>query len=196
MNITLIVDQRLTYREALKIAYDKAKLDGELDELTEASCQAEFKKPPPAAIYHESDMVSSGGTSDTGGVYFKMWTFREAYEQAKINARVCVTESLSDKISDVVFEIKKTLQESRAELTEQDLKFSINEAGEFRPVLLPGKSNQVQENFFTNLLNENENLRTLALEYVRMVASVIDFTLEGRSAFYARYFAPEKADCH
>ncbi|MFJ4145192.1 hypothetical protein [Pseudomonas sp. NPDC089734] len=194
MNITLYVEQHLTYREALKIAYDKAKREGTLDEITEASCQVEFNRPPPAAIYHESDMISRYGETENGGFYFKAWNLREVYEQARINGRVSYAESLNGRISEAVDEIKDTLKASGMEFSEQDLKFSINEKGEFKPVPLPGKSSEVTESLFTKLLNEKESLRYMALEYARMVASVIDVTLEGRSAPYALYFSPEQTD--
>ncbi|MBX8515388.1 hypothetical protein K5D69_11855 [Pseudomonas cichorii] len=194
MNITLTVEQHLSYREALKIAYDKARQDGTLDEITEVACQKEFNSPPPAAIYHESSMVSSNRVSDTGGTYFKSWTLRDSYEQARINSRACVAESLSNRISDAADEIKKTLKESGTRFTELDLNFSINEKGEFKPVSAPGNPNEEKESIFTKLLNENEDLRKMAREYVRMVFSLVDFTVEGWEASYARYLVPEEID--
>ncbi|AHF68790.1 MULTISPECIES: hypothetical protein [Pseudomonas] len=193
MNITLTVQQHLSYREALKIAYDEAKQDGTLDEITEAACQKEFNSPLPAAIYHESSMVSSNRVSDTGGTYFKCWTLRDSYEQAKINARVYAAESLSNSINNAVEGIKEKLKASGAAFNEQDLKFSINEKGEFKPVSASEKPNEEQESIFTKLLNESEDLRKMAREYVRMVFSLVDFTVEGWDAPYARYLVPEEA---
>ncbi|GFM79453.1 hypothetical protein PSCICN_01450 [Pseudomonas cichorii] len=194
MNITLTVQQHLSYREALKIAYDEAKQDGTLDEITEAACQEEFNRPPPAAIYHESSMVSSNRVSDTGGTYFKCWTLRDSYEQAKINARVYAAESLSKNINDAVEGGKEKLKASGVAFNEQDLNFSINEKGEFKPASVSGKPHEEMDNVFTKLLNENEDLRKMARQYVRMVFSLVDFTVEGWDASYARYLVPDKIE--
>ncbi|MBX8577384.1 hypothetical protein [Pseudomonas cichorii] len=194
MNITLTVEQHLSYREALKIAYDKARQDGTLDEITEAACQEEFNSPPPAAIYHESSMVSSNRVTDTGGVYFKCWTLRDSYEQAKINDRVYAAESLSNSINDAVEGVKEKLRTSGVAFNEQDLNFSINEKGEFKPVSALGKRSEEKESVFTKLLNENEDLKRMARQYVRMVFSLVDFTVEGWDAPYARYLVPEEIE--
>ncbi|MBX8483720.1 hypothetical protein [Pseudomonas cichorii] len=194
MNITLTVEQHLSYREALKIAYDKARQDGTLDEITEVACQKEFNSPPPAAIYHESSMVSSNRVTDTGGVYFKCWTLRDSYEQAKINDRVYAAESLSNSINDAVEGVKEKLRTSGVAFNEQDLNFSINEKGEFKPVSALGKRSEEKESVFTKLLNENEDLRRMARQYVRMVFSLVDFTVEGWDAPYARYLVPEEIE--
>ncbi|MBX8530663.1 hypothetical protein K5D32_13395 [Pseudomonas cichorii] len=194
MNITLTVEQHLSYREALKIAYDKARQDGTLDEITEVACQKEFNSPPPAAIYHESSMVSSNRVTDTGGVYFKCWTLRDSYEQAKINDRVYAAESLSNSINDAVEGVKEKLKASGVVLSEQDLNFSINEKGEFKPASVSGKPHEEIDSVFTKLLNENEDLRKVARQYVRMVFSLVDFTVEGWDASYARYLVPEEIE--
>ncbi|MEX5573576.1 hypothetical protein Q1J52_11655 [Pseudomonas lijiangensis] len=192
MNITLTVEQHLSYREALKVAYDKARQDGTLDEVTEAACQAEFNSPPPAAIYHESSMVSSNRVTDTGGIYFKCWTLRDSYEQAKINARVYAAESLSDSINNAVEGIKENLKTSGVTFYEQDLNFSINEKGEFKAASVCGARHEEIDSVFTRLLNESEDLRRMSREYVRMIFSLVDFTLEGWDAPYARYLMPEE----
>lgn len=194
MNITLTVEQHLSYREALKIAYDKARQDGTLDEITEAACQEEFNSPPPAAIYHESSMVSSNRVSDTGGTYFKCWTLRDSYEQAKINARVYAAESLSKNINDAVEGVKEKLKASGVAFNEQDLNFSINEKGEFKPASVSGKPHEEVDSVFTKLLNEDEDFREMARQYVRMVFSLVDFTVEGWDAPYARYLVPEEIE--
>jgi len=73
MNIDLIVDQNHTYRQAVEIAYEKAKRNGGVDALTEKCCQLVINSPYPASIYHEADMEQIFKESGDGGVFYKEW---------------------------------------------------------------------------------------------------------------------------
>lgn len=192
MNITLIVDQQQSFVQALRVAYNKAKQEGDLDEQTELSCQLAFENSDPAAIYHESDMICTSPQPTDGGMHFRAWNLRECYEQARINARRCVAESLANKISEATDTLKDELKASGTEFSERDLGFSINEKGQFIAKSIAG--NPVgSAGFFITMLNENEKLRQLAYDYVRMVGSLVNFTLDGWDAPYASYLSrPEQ----
>lgn len=188
MNITLMVDQRHTYREALKIAYDKAKQEGTLDELTEKSCQIVFNSPPPSTTYHESDNLCTEEEPAHGGFYTRSWTHRESYEQARINARVCFAESLHKKITDTIGQINTELPDSGMENMDTSWSLKINEKGILTAVATRGELTPSLLDSIERLLGESETLRHVAREYAAEVESLIGRTLDGADAPYASYF--------
>ncbi|MEG5265638.1 hypothetical protein TRP66_15165 [Pseudomonas sp. JDS28PS106] len=187
MNITLIVDQRYSYKEALKIAYDKAKREGELDQATETSCQVVFSDPGPAAVYHESDMIYTGDQPTDGGVCYMAWGLREIYEQARINGRRCMAEAVADKLSDAVSLATEALEEVTAGWDSQS-DFTVDEAGVLKANAGKATLTDIQQNRLTRLLNDNEDIRSLALAYARLAASLAGCTLAGLKAPYARFY--------
>ena len=187
MNITLIVDQRYSYKEALKIAYDKAKREGELDQATETSCQVVFSDPGPAAVYHESDMIYTGDQPTDGGVCYMSWGLREIYEQARINGRRCMAEAIADKLSNAVGLATDALEEVTAGWDNQS-DFIVDETGTLNANVGKAALTEIQRNRLTRLLNDNEEIRRLASAYARLVASLAGCTLAGLKAPYARFY--------
>lgn len=187
--LNLVVDQRYSYREALKIAYDKARQEGGVDEETEAFCEYELSKPSPAAVYHESEMTGGITAAPDGGIYFKSWGLREVYEQARINARRCVAESLSNKLDDATKQLADGLGAAEVNVPQDGWNFSIDETGSLEVRSPAGVLTPTQRDMLMRMLNESDYIRRLALDYAEKVASLTDCTLEGLSAPYARHFS-------
>jgi hypothetical protein len=187
--LNLVVDQKHSYIEALRIAYDKALREGGVDEETKIFCEYEFSKPSPAAVYHESDMEGGVIQAPDGGCYFKSWGLREVYEQARINSRRCIAQALSNKLDDQANQLVDQMRTDNVDVPENGWSYSINEAGALKITSPMGALTPVQQDVLTRLFNQNEFIRRLALDYAERVASLASFTLEGLSAPYARHFS-------
>lgn len=189
MNIDLIVDQNHNYRQAVQAAYEKAKSEGSVDEVTEKCCQLVINHPYPAAVYHEADMKQVFTPSGDGGVFYKEWTPREIYEQARINGRKNYAESLAKEMHSAGEDFKKELIASGSSLGDKLVSFMVDERGMLKAISPLKQLSSDEVSLISRLANENKEFKALAMEYIRVLASLVGSTIEGLGAEYARHFS-------
>ncbi|WP_397449315.1 hypothetical protein [Pseudomonas sp. NA-150] len=189
MNLLLVVDQNLSYRQAVQVAYNKAKMNGGVDEFTERVCQALFSTPEPTTVYHESDMDGVEYTPD-GGVNFASWGGAANYEQSKIDGRKGYADWLQESMRRIGEELNVDCMSSATSLNSRAVSFVVDEKGELKAVSLTGQLTPEEERRFSRLLNERQDLKTLAVEYARVMLSLLSCTKAGPNAGYAQLFKP------
>jgi hypothetical protein len=189
MNIDLIVDQNHSYRQALRVAYDKAMKEGGVDEITEKCAQRVFNHPYPDAVYHEAYSVQFSIPSGDGGVFYNEWDPWEIYEQAKINSRKDCAEWFANEMYAAGQSLTKEAVASGLRLEDKLVRFVVDESGLLKAVSPLNELSPDELSLVSLLANRNEEFKKLAEDYAKLVASLVDCTLEGYDAGYARYFA-------
>jgi hypothetical protein len=190
MNIDLIVNQDHSYRQALRVAYDKAMKEGGVDEITEKCAQRVFNHPYPDAIYHEAYSVQFSIPSGDGGVFYNEWDPWEIYEQAKINDRKDYADWLASEMYVAGQSLSKEAISSGLRLENKLVSFVVDEAGLLKAVSPLNQLSPDELSLVSWLANRNEEFKKLASEYVKMVTSLMNCTIDGLDAGYARYFSP------
>jgi hypothetical protein len=189
MNIDLIVDQNHSYRQALRVAYDKAMKEGGVDEITEQCAQLVFNCPYPDAIYHEAYSVQISIPTDDGGELFNAWDPWEVYEQAKINDRKDYTDWLANEMYAAGQNLNKEAIVSGLRLEDKLVTFVTDESGLLKAVSPLNQLSPDELSLVSLLANRNEEFKKLASEYTKMVTSLMNCTIDGLDAEYARYFS-------
>ncbi|MDB5980047.1 MAG: hypothetical protein JWQ69_1062 [Pseudomonas sp.] len=189
MNIDLIVNQNHSDRQALRVAYDKAIKEGGVDEITEKCAQLVFNCPYPDAVYHEAYSVQISIPSGDGGEFFNAWDPWEVYEQAKINDRKDYTDWLANEMYTVGQNLNKEAMASGLRLEDKLVTFVVDESGLLKAVSPLNQLSPDELSLVSWLANQNEKFKTLADEYAKWVTSLVDCTIDGLDAGYARYFS-------
>jgi len=107
MNLTLIVDQNHSYKQAVKVAYEKAIRDGGVDEVTAQECERVLSEPEPDYVYHESTLDGALRVHEDGCVSFRTLSSRDFYESIKLNSRRVATEQLAVQMDEMWQGLKK-----------------------------------------------------------------------------------------
>jgi hypothetical protein len=189
MNIDLIVDQNHSYRQAVRVAYDKAMKEGGVDEVTEQEAQRIFDCPYPDAIYHEAYSVQFSRPAPGGGEFVNTWNSWKIYEQARINDRKDYTDSLADELYAAGQNLSKEATVSGLRLEDKLVRFVVDENGLLKAVSPLNQLSPDELNLLSWRANQNEEFVRLASEYAKMITSLMDCTIEGLDAKYARYFS-------
>lgn len=186
MNLDIIIDQNHSYKRAIEIAYEKAKQNGGVDEVTERECEFVLSQPEPDYVYHErkfDDTLYEGGCVS----YMAILSPRDAYEYLKLDARRRAAEFVANQMDVIWQDVKKTAVGVEPELL-NELSFSVDEEGTIKPISISRPLDKNTEKLLFELLNDHSDFKKAAKEYVWMLAGVVGHTIEGLSANYARYF--------
>lgn len=185
MNLTIFMDKDHSYRRAIEVAYEKAKKNGGVDEITKIECERILSEPEPDYVYHEVDLTPR--LQPDGCIYFRTLGERDSCEQAKIDARKRAAETFANQLDDTWEEIKKAAVDVEPELL-NELSFSVDEKGTIKPVSISRPLDEKTEMLLFELLNNHSEFKKAAKEYVWLLAGLVGVTLEGLSAPYARHF--------
>ncbi|MDD1967422.1 hypothetical protein NPS29_19005 [Pseudomonas putida] len=188
MNLTLIVDQTHSYKQAVKIAYEKAIRDGGVDEVTAQECERVLSEPEPDYVYHESKLDGSLRVHEDGCVSFRTLSSRDFYESIKLNSRRVATEQLAVQMDEMWQDLKEKAVDIQPEYLDK-AGFLIDEKGDVRPECSGLVSDPEDEKRLFEMLDNHSELRKTAKAYALMVSGLLAYTTEGLSAKYARYFA-------
>lgn len=189
MNIDLIVDQNQSYRQALRVAYDKAMKEGGVDEITEQEAQRVFNCPYPDAVYHEAYSVQFSMPAPCGGEFVNNWNSWITYEQAKIDDRRDYADWLANEIYTAGQNLSKEAIASGLRLEDKLVSFVVDEHGLLKAVSPLNQLTPDELSLVSWRANVNEEFKKLANEYAKMVTSLMDCTIDGLDAEYVRYFS-------
>lgn len=186
MNLTFFMDANHSYRRAIEVAYEKAKKNGGIDEVTARECEWIISQPEPDYVYHEVDL--SPRLQPDGCTYYRMLSGRDTCEQIKIDARKRAAQNVANQMDETWKDIKKTAVDVEPELL-NELSFSVDEKGTIKPVSISHPLDAKTEKLLFELLNNHSEFKKVAKEYVWLLAGLVGLTLDGLSAPYARHFA-------
>lgn len=187
MNLDLIIDQNHSYRRAIEIAYEKAKNNGGVDEVTRQECERVLSEPEPDYIYHEIDLESTFRLHEDGCVSFRTLSDRDTYEHAKLNGRRRAAECIATRMDNLWTDVKKATVGVEPELLNA-LSFSIDEKGTLTPMSISRPLDAKTEQQLFEVLNNHPEFKKAAKDYVWMLAGLMGHTIEGLSGQYARHF--------
>ncbi|NBB12463.1 hypothetical protein [Pseudomonas sp. SLFW] len=196
MNLDLIVDSRHSYRQAVEIAFEKAKKNGRVDEQTALECEIILSRPESDYVYHETRFDNTLRPSGDGGVFFRSMSTCEMYEQIRMDWRKKEASIQADDLRAKFEEQKRQLAENHPTLADKDFSFSVDEHGTITPVSGMDTFAPHERNLISEWLNENKEFKEMAKRYIWSLAVLVNRTLEGLNADYARYFQgsnPNKA---
>lgn len=185
MNLTIFMSHNQSYRSAIEVAYEKAKKNGEVDEITRLECEQVLSEPEPDYIYHEVDLTPR--LQPDGCIYFRTLSGRDTCEQIKIDIRKRAAQNFADQMDDTWKDIKKTAVDIEPELL-NELSFSIDKKGTIKPVSTSRPLDAKAEKLLFELLNNHSEFKKAAKEYVWLLAGLVGLTIDGLSAPYARHF--------
>lgn len=188
MNLDIIIDQNHSYKRAIEIAYEKAKMKGGVDEATAQECERILSEPEPDYVYHEINLDQTLRLHEDGCISFRTLSERDAYEHLKIEARRRAAACVADQLDSLWEDAKKTAVDVEPELL-KELKLSIDEKGAIRPTSRSPLLDGMAEKQLFEMLNNNSELKKAAEDYIWMLAGLAGKTIEGLSAPYARHFA-------
>lgn len=188
MNLTLIVDQNHSYKQAVNIAYEKALREGGVDEQTAQECERVLSAPEPDYVYHESKDERIPQLHEDGCVSFRTLSSRDFYEQIKLDARRNAAEGLAAQMERRWQDLKKEAVDADLEWP-GDMSFSIDENGSLRPVFGVTKLSVDDERRLFEMLDHQLELKGLAQKYTAVLMGLVSYTADGLSAKYARYFS-------
>jgi len=86
-------------------------------------------------------------------------------------------------------DFKKELIASGSKLDDQFVSFVVDEKGILKATSRFKELDPDDKKLISRLLNENKEIKALAIEYVRVLASLMGCTTAGLNAEYARYFS-------
>lgn len=187
MNLTWIVDQNHSYKQAIKIAYEKALQEGLVDEQTAQECEWVLSEPEPDYIYHEVKDKDRSQLLEDGCISFRTLSARDLYEHIKLSARRNAAECIAVQMERMWEDLKKEVINMKADRLEE-ISFSVDEAGEVRPVCNMNDLEVDDEKKLFEILDKRSELKQLAIEYASILAKLVPYTADGLSAEYARYF--------
>ena len=189
MNLDFVIDQNHSYRRAIEIAYEKAKRNGGVDEITAQECEWVLSGPEPAPdyVYHEVKLDNTLRLHEDGCVSYRVLSPWESYEQEKLNARRRAAECVADQMDNIWEDLKKTTVGVEPELL-SERSFSIDEEGTIRPMSNSHPLDEKAEKKLFELLNNHSEFKKAAKEYVWLLAGLVGRTIDGLSAPYARHF--------
>lgn len=190
MNLNLIVDIRHSYRQAVEIAFENAKKIGDVDEQTRLECEIILSRPESDYVYHETDFDNTLRPSGDGGVFFRSPNMCETYEQMRLDQRKREAALLADSMESHFESLKAQIVAHQPTLLDKDFSFSVDETGTLRAISGKPTLEPHEESLISKWLNENQKIRNMAKEYIWSLAIVVNRTLEGLDADYARYFKP------
>ncbi|UZJ59390.1 hypothetical protein OKW98_23020 [Pseudomonas sp. KU26590] len=190
MNLTSVVDQNLSYPQAVGATGDEVKREAPLGSGAEHTQAAEVEAPAPDVEYHEVKLDGTLRPSGDGGVFFRSLSPWEFCEQVKLDARSRAAELLATDMEGMRDALKAKLEHNNPELARKAFTFSIDEAGLIKPVGLGFELAQQEESVLYSLMNEDKALSGAAREYIFILAGIVHRTLEGLDAKYARFFSP------
>lgn len=188
MNLTFIVDQDHSYKQAIKIAYEKAKQNGGVDEITARECEFVISQPEPDYVYDEVEFANTLRLHEGCVCPEAALSPRDAYEHSKIDARRRAAECVANQMDTIWADVKKTAVGVDPELL-NELRFSIDETGTIKPVSLLRPLDAKAEKQLFELLSEHSEFKRAAEDYVWMLGGLVGRTIEGLSGNYARHFA-------
>ncbi|WP_122666103.1 hypothetical protein [Pseudomonas viridiflava] len=188
MNLTFIVDQNHSYRRAIEIAYEKAKSEGGVDEITARECEFVLSQPEPDYVYDEARFDNTLHLYEGYICPEAALSPRDAYEHSKIDARRCAAECVANQMDNIWEGLKKTIVGIESEIS-NELTFLIDEKGTIRPICISPPLDAATEKQLFELLNNHSEFKTAAEDYVWMLAGLVGRTAEGLSGSYARHFA-------
>ena len=187
MNLTYFFDPNHSYRRAIEIAYEKAKSEGGVDEITARECEFVLSQPEPDYVYDEARFDNTLHLWEGYICPEAALSPRDAYEHSKIDARRCAAECVANQMESIWEDVKKTAVGIDPELL-NELSLSIDETGTIRPVSLSRPLDVKAEKQLFDLLNEHSEFKKAAEDYVWMLAGLVGRTIEGLSGDYARHF--------
>lgn len=170
MTFCIRVDLDHTYKQAVAIAYEKAKLEGAVDEIIAAECEIVINSPEPDVVYHESADFASYGVAPCGGTYYPSSSMWATYEREKITGVKYYAASLADEI--------------QAELEKKSMNSDMLITRKGR--LTTGSDTKVDQ--FYNQLAVGSSLLDRAVEYAEMMRLLEGYGVDFADAPYARYF--------
>jgi hypothetical protein len=187
MNLTLIVDQNHSYRQAVKSAYDKALLSGGVDEQTARECELVLREPEPDYVYHEGDVDNTPRVHEDGCISFRTLSSRDFYEHIKLNARRNAAECAARQMDSMWQDLKKEVVGVEPDRL-KDVGFSVDGDGQIKPLSgALGLSAGAEKRIF-EVLDTKSELQKVAKEYALLIAGLASCTIDGLSSKYARYF--------
>ena len=179
MAFCIVVDPNLTYKQALTIAYEKAKLEGPLDDALVAECELVINSPEPDVVYHKTSFEQAGTMAPCGGAYQPVSNMWSIYEGAKLRAAKYQAASLADSVQNEI-----ELLQPAGGLRNVE-RFQITGEGDLE-ALQGGKKVDVRLLFKEF---EGSELSILVNEYAKVMNVLKDQSVNFGSAPYARYFA-------
>jgi hypothetical protein len=188
MNLTLIVDQNHSYKQAVKIAYEKALREGGVDEVTAQECKSVLSEPEPDYVYHETRLDSAMRVHEDGCVSFRTLSSRDFFEDIKLNARRVAAEQLAVQMDEMWQDLKKKAVDIQPEYLDK-AGILVDEKGAIRPECSGLVSDIESEKRLFEMLDNHSELKKTAKAYALMLSGLVAYTTEGLSAEYARYFA-------
>jgi hypothetical protein len=188
MNLTFIVDPNHSYRQAIKIAYEKALREGGVDELTALQCEMVLSEPEPDYVYHEVSLDTAPRFTADGGMCFRTLSPCEAYEQIKLDGQRGCAEYLAGAMRELFEEFKAELNNLNFNNGKKELAFSVDEEGTLRLCPLFDSSGLCAEGLFASWISRNRQFQSLANQYASVVMSIAGRTLGGKNSEYAKYF--------
>lgn len=188
MNLDLIVDIRHSYRQAVEIAFEKAKKNGSVDEQTALECEIVLSRPESDYVYHETRFDNTLHPSEDGGVFFRSMNTCEMYEQIRMDWRKTEANSQADGLHAMFNNLKSQFAVNEPILANKDFSFSVDENGMITAFSGKHELQPQEEDLISRWLNENKVFRCLAKDYIWSLAVLVNKTFEGLNAEYARYF--------
>jgi hypothetical protein len=188
MNLTLIVDQNHSYRQAVKIAYEKAQLNGGVDEQTARECELVLSEPEPDYFYHEESFDSTPRVHEDGSLSFRTLSSRDFYEHIKLTGRRNAAECVARQIDNMWQDLKKEVVEIEPEVL-KEISISVDGNGRIGPVSGVRDLDVDVEKRLFDILGKHSELQKAAREYAALVTGLVHCTAGGLSEKYARYFA-------
>lgn len=191
MAFCINVDPNHSYRQAVEIAYNKAKREGDiLHKKIEEHCLRVLEEPEPArdVVYHETDLRQIITEHEDGGVSISNTQCWQHYEYIKLESIRNYAERLTERMDAATDDLKEQMVSSG--IIPKDVSFVVDETGELK-AFSPSETLSLDEiTLFSRLANENAKFKSLATDYVWALASFVSRTIEGLDAECARYFAP------
>ena len=173
MNITLnggVAAVGLTYRQALKVAYDEGKAKGTLDEETIAFCENELRGTDANDIARAIAVEATLREPTPEGVtYLRPWGLKEIYEQGLLNAQNAYAQSLVDKMQGVYDEFREELKAAYPELSKKVFGFTVSAGGDLQVTAPPNVLNKEEQALLNGLLNKAKDLKALTIEHSKAV---------------------------
>lgn len=178
MAFSIDVNPNLTYKQALTIAYEKAKAEGPLDDILVAECELVINAPEPDAVYHPSSFDRTGQIAPCGGTYQPVSNMYSIYEDAKLRSAKCCAASMADQMQQS-FEMIRYPGTSAVPVA-----LVVSSVGELA-ALQDGRMTDVGYIFKDAL---NLELSAMAVEYANAMCVLIAAGVEDRNAPYAKCF--------
>lgn len=187
MNLDFIVDQNHSYKRAIEIAYEKAKREGGVDEITAQECEFVISQSEPDYVYDEVRFANTLRLHEGCVCPEAALSPRDAYEHSKIDARRRAAECVASQMDSIWGDFKKKAIGVEPEIL-NELSFSVDEKGTIRPISISRPLDAKTEKQLFDVLNDHLEFKRAAEDYVWRLAGLVGITVEGLSANCARHF--------